>query len=202
VLGIAGLPLPDETILTAAGYLVYRGHMSYVPTLVAGVAGAAGGISLSYCFGRFLGRPAILRLGRVLHVTDRGLARAEAFFERYGGAALVGGLFIPGIRHLVALVAGFCGMRFPRFIGPAFTGACLWVTAFVTLGRFAGPHIVLHVEQIPRALLWAMGMIIVAAAAVWAGTRNRPLRAGMRGGRFHQSMGGWRFISFIKRKNR
>lgn len=199
MLGIAGLPLPDETILTAVGYLVYRGHMSYVLSLVAGVAGATGGISLSYCIGRYFGRPAVLRLGQVIGVTDRRLSRAEAFFERYGGATLVCGLFVPGIRHLVALVAGFCGMRFVRFIGPAVTGACLWVTTFVTLGRFAGPHIVLGVERIPRGLLGVIGAIIVVAAIAWLGVRKRSPRTVMRNRRFPLTLKGWRVI---RRKNR
>lgn len=155
--------------------------MSYVPSLLAGVIGATAGISLSYFLGRFLGRPAILRLGRVLHITDRRLARAEAFFDRYGGATLVGGLFVPGVRHLVALVAGFCGMRFTRFIGPAFTGACLWVTTFITLGRFAGPRIMLEAGRIPQPLLWTMGAMVLVAAIAWAGVRNRAPQAETRG---------------------
>lgn len=99
VLGIVGLPLPDETILTAVGFLVYRGHLSYFPSLLAGVAGGAIGISLSYAMGAVIGRPLILKYGAILHLSEQKLAKVEGYFERYGGITLIGGFFIPGVRH-------------------------------------------------------------------------------------------------------
>ena len=48
VLGIVGLPVPDETLLTFSGYLVYQGHLSLPLTFLSGFAGSACGITLSY----------------------------------------------------------------------------------------------------------------------------------------------------------
>ncbi len=51
MLGIVGLPVPDETLLAFAGYLVFQGKLSPVPTLLASFLGSACGISLSYFLG-------------------------------------------------------------------------------------------------------------------------------------------------------
>ena len=41
VLGIIGLPVPDETLLTFTGYLVYQGHLSLPLALLSAFAGSA-----------------------------------------------------------------------------------------------------------------------------------------------------------------
>ncbi len=51
VLGIVGLPVPDETLLTLAGYLVYRGQLLLIPTVLAALLGSLCGITLSYSSG-------------------------------------------------------------------------------------------------------------------------------------------------------
>ena len=153
VLGIVGLPLPDETILTAVGYFVYRGDLSYFPAVLAGILGGAIGITISYLVGTFVGRPLVLRFGRYLHITDRTLLRVETYLGRYGPLTLFGGFFIPGIRHVTAIVAGLGGMSFTRFALAAYAGVCVWVTVFITLGRFAGPQIVLVTDSLPMPVV-------------------------------------------------
>src|SRR5438067_9158429 len=40
VLGIVGLPVPDETLLTFSGYLVFKGHFGFLPTVASAYAGS------------------------------------------------------------------------------------------------------------------------------------------------------------------
>lgn len=175
VLGIVGLPLPDETLLTAVGYLVYRGYLHYVPALLAGSFGASAGITLSYVIGLGVGRPVVLRYGRAAGLTDTRLRRVEEFVERYGGAALVAGFFLPGVRHVSAIVAGLCRMPPLRFAGAAYTGACLWVTTFITLGRFAGPRLAAASARPLHGYLWFVVVCVAVSALVWIQWRRRGL---------------------------
>jgi membrane protein DedA with SNARE-associated domain len=55
VLGIIGVPLPDEAVLIFAGALVNKGDLRLVPTIASAVGGSMCGITLSYGFGRTLG---------------------------------------------------------------------------------------------------------------------------------------------------
>ena len=167
VLGIVGLPLPDETLLTAVGYLVYRGHLAYIPAELAGIFGASVGISLSYLLGRWFGRPVVIMIGRRIGLTEERLGKVEGFFETYGGASLLIGLFIPGVRHVTAIAAGLAKMEYTRFSVFAYTGVCLWVTTFITLGRFAGPHLLFFERLISQKVLFTALLAAVFLGALW-----------------------------------
>ncbi|KUO95757.1 DedA family protein [Ferroacidibacillus organovorans] len=140
-LGIVGLPLPDETILTAVGYMVYRRELPYLPSVLAGMVGAVFGITLSYAAGAWLGKSLLQRLMRLAHRSERSLSRTSEQMERYGSYLLFFGYFIPGVRHITAILAGMTRMSFGRFALFAYTGACVWVICFISLGHFAGSRI-------------------------------------------------------------
>jgi len=138
VLGIVGLPVPDETLLTFTGYLVYQGHLSLVPALLAGFGGSACGITISYILGRTFGLTLIHRYGRYLRITEHHVQKAHAFFEKAGHWSLTFGYFIPGVRHFTAYGAGISCLEYPRFALFAYGGAALWAASFIGLGYFLG----------------------------------------------------------------
>ncbi len=158
--GIVGVPVPEETLLTFAGVLVYRGHLELAPALVAAFLGSCCGITVSYGLGRGVGRVVTKRLGRFVHVTPEQVDRVEAWFERVGHWGLLWGYFLPGIRHLTALVAGATRLRFRDFALFAYTGALLWSFTFVSLGTFAGRHWARISEQVHDNLRIASGVIV------------------------------------------
>ena len=47
MLGIFGLPVPDETLLTFAGYLCFKGKLGLGTTYLAAFLGSVCGISIS-----------------------------------------------------------------------------------------------------------------------------------------------------------
>ena len=47
VLGIVGLPVPDETMLVFCSYLVWRGNLKAIPVLIVAFLGSACGITVS-----------------------------------------------------------------------------------------------------------------------------------------------------------
>ena len=61
VFGIIGLPIPDETMLTFTGYLIYAGHLSLPLAFGTALAGSMCGITISYTLGRILGMKVIHR---------------------------------------------------------------------------------------------------------------------------------------------
>lgn len=137
-LGVFGLPVPDETLLTFAGVLVRQGHLHFVSTLAAAALGSMGGITLSYVVGRTLGLGVVDRFGRWLHVTRADLARIERWFEHSGRWVLTFGYFVPGVRHFTAIVAGSSSLPVPVFARYAYSGAAIWALTFITLGWYVG----------------------------------------------------------------
>jgi membrane protein DedA with SNARE-associated domain len=138
VSGIVGLPIPDETLLTFTGYLIYKGDLSPWLAFGSALGGSASGITVSYALGRRFGMALIHRFGKYLHLTPERIERAHQWFERTGHWALTFGYFIPGVRHLTAYAAGISGLEPHRFATFAYMGSILWVSAFLSLGYFLG----------------------------------------------------------------
>ena len=159
VLGIVGLPVPDELMLTMAGTLVRAGRLPAVGTLAAAMGGAMTGITVSYLAGRFIGLAA---LRRVVHIPDELLRRVEHWFHRAGGWLLTFGYFIPGVRHVTAIAAGSSGLGYGTFAAFAYPGAIFWSSFFVTTGYVLGDRWRPAFEAIVGNVRFA---IAVAAAA-------------------------------------
>lgn len=134
VLGIVGLPVPDEWLLTLTGYLVFKQELHLGPALTAASVGAMCGISVSYGLGRSAGLFVVHRYGRLLRLTQKDLDRMHAWFNRYGKWMLMIGFFLPGIRHLTAVMAGTSKMEYRKFALFACSGALLWSATFIGLG--------------------------------------------------------------------
>src|SRR5512140_2586549 len=78
--GIVGLPIPDETLLTLSGYLVFKGQFSFLLTFLTAFSGSVAGISLSYSIGRTGGYRLIHRYGRRFNITDERLQNVDRWF--------------------------------------------------------------------------------------------------------------------------
>jgi membrane protein DedA with SNARE-associated domain len=159
MLGIIGVPIPEETLLTFSGVLVYRGHLELWPTMVAAFLGSCCGITVSYGLGRVFGLVLTTRFGRVLHVNPEKVEQVHLWFERVGHWGLLWGYFLPGIRHLTAILAGATRLRYADFALFAYAGALVWSFTFVSLGALAGRQWARVSEQVHRNLLIASGAV-------------------------------------------
>lgn len=177
MLGILGLPVPDETLLTFAGVLVRNGRLSFATTWGAAAFGSMCGITLSYVIGRRFGPAAVVRFGRWIRVKPADLARVERWFERSGKWSLTFGYFVPGVRHFTALVAGSSQVPVRIFAAYAYTGAALWSLLFITLGWMVGRRWEAALETVHRHLT-TVAVVGVAAAAIYAVIHRRLWRRG------------------------
>jgi undecaprenyl-diphosphatase len=66
----AGIPVPGETILIAAGFLVQQGHLDLGDAIIFGILGAVVGDQIGYWVGREGGRRFVLRWGRYVLITQ------------------------------------------------------------------------------------------------------------------------------------
>jgi len=168
VLGIVGLPVPDETLLTFSGYLVYRGQFHFLPTILTAYAGSICGITISYTIGRTGGLYLIHKYGPYVHLTKERLDRVHNWFERLGRWTLFFGYFMPGVRHFTAVVAGSSELEPHVFAMFAYSGGLLWVLSFVSLGFFLGEQWSRIGDEVHGVLLWVtIGAVIVGLAVWW-----------------------------------
>lgn len=170
VLGIVGLPVPDEFLLTGCGFLAYEGHLHLVPAYACALAGSMSGITCSYIIGRTLGWKFLhSRLGRFLHISDQRIRLVHDWFDRIGHWALIIGYFVPGVRHFTAIVAGTSKLEYRSFALFAYCGATAWVTTFVSIGFHFGkrwPEILAVVEHHLKLASIALAIAIVIYIAI------------------------------------
>ncbi|HZB83679.1 MAG TPA: bifunctional DedA family/phosphatase PAP2 family protein, partial [Rubrobacteraceae bacterium] len=160
----AGVPLPGETILIAAGFLVQQGHLDVGDAIIFGSLGAVTGDQIGYWVGREGGRRFVLRWGRYVLITHERLERAEGFFARHGGKAVFLARFVAGLRVFGALVAGISRMPWRTFFFYNALGGTLWATAAVMVGYLLGGSLNLIERWVGRASLLLLGLVLLCLA--------------------------------------
>jgi membrane protein DedA with SNARE-associated domain len=180
ILGIVGLPIPDETLLVFCGYLISKGDLSAPGTYLAALTGSCCGITVSYFIGRTAGLAAVHRFGRYLRIGQKHLDRVHRWFDRSGHWALFGGYYIAGVRHLTAIIAGASKLEFRAFALYAWGGAATWVAVFLTLGYVIGAQWRTVAELVHRYLLYAsvLGIALTALFFAVRGLRQSRKRSG------------------------
>ena len=180
--GTAGLPVPEESVLVAGGYLAWRGVLRLPLVIAAGIVSAAAGDTLGYWIGRRYGRRAIERSGRHVLITPERLDRAQRFVARHGPAAVFVARFLPGLRAWVGPVAGVAGMRYLPFCVANTLGAACFVPLAVLAGYAVGYGLGGRLERLRGVLgglehwLLIAGLIGTAAVLRWRlvrATRSR-----------------------------
>jgi membrane protein DedA with SNARE-associated domain len=177
VFGIIGLPIPDETMMTFSGYLVFTGTLSLPLTFATALAGSISGITVSYALGRYLGIAVVHKYGRYLRISEAHIGKAHAWFDRVGHWALTVGYFIPGVRHFTAYAAGISEVSPKIFAVYAYSGAVIWVSTFIALGYFLGERWKAVQANIHHYFLLgtiAIGVLVIGYFVWWKWIRKKP----------------------------
>lgn len=173
MLGIVGLPVPDEALLTFVGYLNARGDLMLAPSIASAFFGSACGISLSYMLGRLAGPALLTQLSSRLAVNPEHLTKAQQWVQRWGKYTLLIAYFVPGVRHFAALLTGVSKLPFGTFARFAYVGALLWSSTFIMVGYWLGEEWSRLSPALHRSLLLfglAVALLLIAGLAL---LRNR-----------------------------
>ncbi|SPD72933.1 membrane hypothetical protein [uncultured Desulfobacterium sp.] len=146
LLGDILLPVPATGVMAALGS-VY----GFLPGAFIGLAGSAGAGVTGYAVARYLGK----RATRFLASEDE-VERFRAFFDKWGGAAIIISRAMPILPEVVSILAGLAGMNFIRFI------------AALLLGTLPTSLLFSYVGYATRSEPW-YGMIaaVVAPLVIW-----------------------------------
>jgi membrane-associated protein len=123
--------LPGDSLLFAAGALAATGAFDVRLLFLLLAFAAVLGNTVNYAIGSYVG-PRVFRAEAAGDTWSRllnrqHLDRAHAFFEKYGGMAVVLTRFVPIIRTFVPFVAGAGAMRYAAFALYNVIGGILWV---------------------------------------------------------------------------
>ena len=168
-LGIVGLALPDEAILSFAGYLSSKNNLHLIPTLMAAFSGTISGISISFFIGRRFGIKIIEKIGIHFHVTEKKLEQSNKWLAKYGNWLFFFGYFIPVVKHLTAITAGSAKVKYSVFALYAYTGGLVWSFTFVLLGYYFGKKWTILIERIQGNILLIIlsGLLILLSWVIY-----------------------------------
>ncbi len=133
------IPFPSEIIIPPAAWKAAQGDMNVFLVVLAGSAGALIGALFNYYFALLLGRPLIYRLAntRLAHlllITPENVAKAEAYFLKFGNSSTFIGRLVPAVRQLISIPAGLSRMQMPAFVLYTVLGSTLWNIILAALG--------------------------------------------------------------------
>src|SRR5437762_11932528 len=106
VLESAGVPVPGETVLLAAGFFASQGTFALPWVIGLGIGAAILGDNVGYWIGRRAGRPLVERYGRLVGLTPGRVAACDAFFLLHAARAVFPARFVAALRVVAAVFAG------------------------------------------------------------------------------------------------
>lgn len=175
MLGIVGLPIPDETLMVFCGYLISEGRLDPVATWLTAFAGSITGITISYLLGRTYGLKVVQRFGKYMHLTPQRWEKVMRWFDKIGHWTLFVGYYIAGVRHFTAVVAGASDCKPSTFVAYSFSGGAVWVSIFLTIGYYVGGNWKVIAEQVHHnlAIVSAVIFALVGVYVLVRWLRNR-----------------------------
>jgi membrane-associated protein len=173
--GLVVMPfLPGDSLLFAAGALAATGVLDVRVVIVLLIVAAAGGNAVNYAVGRSVGQRVIQRAqtdrrwGRWINPSY--VTRANGFFQKHGGKAIVLGRFMPIVRTFVPFVAGAAEMPYASFAFYNIAGAVAWVGICVGAGYLFG-NVPIIKENFALVALGIVGVSLLPMA--WELLRHR-----------------------------
>jgi len=133
------LPVPSEAVMPFAGFLVAEKRFTFFMVAIVSTFGSFVGSLISYYIGLYGGEPFLKKYGHYFFLDHEELALTNKFFNKFGDLTIFISRFIPVIRHLISLPAGFTKMNLPKFIFYTIIGAGMW-NMFLTICGFYLRH--------------------------------------------------------------
>jgi membrane-associated protein len=174
---LIGFLLPGDSLLFTAGLLVAEGLLTqplWLVCLLISVAAVAGN-QVGYAIGRRAG-PAVFRRPDSRFFRQEYVDKTSAFFDTYGGRAIVLARFVPIVRTFITVMAGAGRMDYRKYMTYTVIGGILWGTGVTVAGYFLGqvPFVRNNIEVMLVAIV-AVSLLPMALELLrgWVSARAR-----------------------------
>jgi membrane-associated protein len=172
----AGALVPGESALIVAGALAGRGQLSLPLVIATAAAAAILGDNVGYVIGRKGLRRLLDRPGWLASNRRRAMERGEEFFLRHGPAAVFLGRWLPGLRVVVAWLAGAERLEWRRFVLWNALGGIAWAASIGAVAYVVGSAGSGYLGLIGFGGL-AIAVVVLGARRLWHPSASVALRA-------------------------
>jgi len=153
--------LPGDSLLFAVGALAGKQLIQVEIVTPLLLVAAIIGDAVNYSIGKWMG-PKVFQYESSRFLNKAHLMKAHAFYERYGGRAIILARFVPIVRTFAPFVAGVGSMTYSKFALYNVSGAFLWVGIFLGGGYYFGG---LEIVQKNMKLV-ILGIIVVSVLPI------------------------------------
>ncbi len=153
-----GFFLPGDSLLFTAGFLASQGFFNINVLVPLLIIAAVSGDQAGYWMGGYMGRW-LMKRKESAFFSKRNLEKANKFYEKHGGKALIFARFLPAVRTFVPIVAGMARMNYRHFLTFNAMGGLMWGAGITLIGYFLGSSI----PGVDKYLLPIIGAIIIAS---------------------------------------
>lgn len=159
-------PIPSEVVMPFSGYTASQGDLALWGVILAGTAGSVLGALPLYYLGKWIGVERLERWseahGHWLMTSPKEIATAQEWFERHGAKTVFFCRFVPGVRSLISIPAGFAEMRLVPFLLWTTLGTGIWAGLLAWAGSALG-------ESYSRIERWLgpASYVVLGGLLVW-----------------------------------
>ncbi len=82
-LELMALPFPGEILMTYCGFLVFKGNLNYIVSIIFSTAGIITGVTISYFIGKKLGKQTFDKYSNRFHLGADKLEKVSKWFDKY-----------------------------------------------------------------------------------------------------------------------
>jgi membrane-associated protein len=166
---LVGFILPGDTLLVITGLLTFTGTMTddaqgiripiYLVCLGIAVAAFLGG-EVGYLIGHKVG-PRIFEKKESGLFSVENVKRTNAFFERFGGLAVIVARFVPIVRTFAPVAAGVGHMNYRKYSLYNAIGALIWGAGLTFAGFLLG-----YIPPLADFVTHYIDVILIAAVLI------------------------------------
>jgi len=181
VIDAMALPFPGRVLLVVAGAIAARGEADVAIVIGLAAAGAVIGDHVWYAIGRLTGRGPLRLVCRLARESrKRCETRSRNYYRRWGGAAIILGRFVAGVRVATTPLVAHGDIPYLRYLGYEILGALIWASTFVLVGYGLGPPAFRLMQHwgwtVGLGIASGIGVLAVPVARRWLRTRSRLAR--------------------------
>ena len=158
-----GLPIPEDILLIASGYLAYKGlvnvHLMMIVAFLGVVIGDCSVYFIGVKFGNKLLRSRVF--SKILN--ENKLEKARAYLHKYGNCIFFVGRFLPGLRSAIFIIGGSLHVQFKFFIKYDGSAALISVPLWIYSAWHFGNYIELIIKifhKSERYILSYVGLLV------------------------------------------
>src|SRR3989344_2246459 len=121
------LPVPEEAILIAVGYVASLGFGRLGNFVVVCLLGILIADNMAYWIGRKKGEAVLQIIADRFRITRARIEKTKQFFQKHSGKSIFLSRFLVGFRLFIPYLAGVLKLPFGKFFFFNLLGAVIWI---------------------------------------------------------------------------